>query len=202
MPVLTPHLFNTAVDDVWAKAQADFAKDHFVYGHLIGVSRQVAMCHFAQAGTIEDANRLTNSGITPIPTGPWHSHALMIEQGLRSHDAVAAIWVGEAWTTSDRAGLESLTGGPAPSEHPLRDEFVYVYATWPRARIHRLHAMRIERGKKVGDTPRLEPFPPDSPLGATLNSETVSEGSGARPDEHVVIFGWVNDLLPQPPKAK
>lgn len=192
MPVLTPQLFNTAVDDVWAKAQADFTKDHFVYGHLIGVSRQVAMCHFAQARTIEEANRLTASNVIPIPVGPWQTHATLIEQELRRHDAVAAIWVGEAWTTSDQAGLESLTGGPAPSEHPLRDEFVYVYATWPRARIHRLHAKRIERGKKVGDTPRLESFPPDSALSRTLDDTTSGE--------QVFIFGWVNTLLPRPPQ--
>lgn len=194
MPVLTPDLFNAAVDDVWAKAQADFTKDHFVYGHLIGLSRQVAMCHFAQAGTVEEASRFTDSGIVPIPPGPWQTHALMIEQTLRGHDAVAAIWVGEAWTTSDHAGLESLLGGPPPSEHPLRDEFAYAYATWPRARIHRLHAMRIDRGKKVGDTPRLEPFPPGSALDTTLEGVPDS-----RRDAQVTIFGWVNDLLPQPP---
>lgn len=190
MSVLTPQLFNAAVDDVWAKAQRDFEQSHFVYGHLIGVSRQAAMCHFAQATTIEDANRFTERNIIPVPGGPWQASAGLIEQELRSHEAVAAIWIGEAWTTTGRAGIESLTGGPSPSEHPLRDEFVYAYATWPRARLHRLHALRIERGKKVGDTPRLEPFADDSDFHATTCNPS---------DEQVFVFGWVDDLLPQPP---
>lgn len=190
MTVLTPQLFDHAVSDVWTRAQENFHRDHFVYGHLIGISREVRMCNLAQAGTPEEIARMEASGITPVPPGPWQDHLGLVDATLRANGSVAAIWVGEAWTVSDIAAVDALATGTPPSEHPFKDEFVFVHATWPRARIHRLKVMRINRGKKGGDTPVLEAFPPGHPF----NDDTPAAG------QTVVMFGWLGDLLPQPPQ--
>jgi hypothetical protein len=186
--VLTPQLFHAAVDDVWAKAQTDFANSHFVYGHLIGVSREVSMCNLAQAGTDEERSLLQGRGITPVPPGSWQDSAGLIAATLARNNSVAAIWLGEAWTVSDLAAAETIVRGTRAGDHPMRDEMVYVYATWPRARLQRAHFARINRGKKGGDTPVLEPVPDDHPMHADRQAGT-----------QVFLFGWLDDLLPQPP---
>lgn len=199
MAVLTPQLFDAAVRDVWARAQDNFHHDHFVYGHLIGISREAQMCHLAQAGTPEEIARMEGGGITPVPPGPWQHHLGLVDATLRANGSVAAIWVGEAWTVSDTAAVDALVTGTPPSEHPFKDEFVFVHATWPRARIHHLSAMRINRGKKNGDTPVLEAFPSGHPLNDDAASATQRD-QNRRP--MVVMFGWLGDLLPQPPTKR
>lgn len=211
MAVLTPHLFNAAVDDVWAKAQADFARSHFVYGHLIGVSRDVTMCNIAQAGTEEEHAAMRGRGITSIPPGAWRKHESLIATTLAANNSVAAIWLGEAWTTSGQAGIETMVRGTRPSDHPLRDEMVYVYATWPRARLHRFHFARINRGKLGGQTPVLEDVPDDHPLATPPPNERTSNPTHSQTGKQtsnqtgnpaaVLMFGWIDDLLPQPPSA-
>lgn len=200
MPVLTPQLFHAVTADVWAKAQADFAKDGYVYGHLIGISREVTMCSLAQAGTDEERARLAASGMTALPPGPWRESADLIADTLRRNNSVALIWVGEAWTVSDLpSAVDVLSGGARPAEQPLRDEMVYTYATWPRARLTQSHFARIDRGKRVGDTPTLEPFRDDHPLNEPVGAQgSTAAASGVQ----LFMFGWLDALLPQPPAKK
>ena len=200
MAVLTPQLFHDAIDDVWAKAQADFAASHYVVGHLIGFSRDVTMCNIAQAGTPDEITSMQAIGITPIPPGPWQHHLGLIDATLRTNGSVAAIWLGEAWTVSGDAALDVLTSDTSPSQHPFKDEFVYLYATWPRARIHRLRTMRIDRGKLGGTTPVLEAFPDGHPMNAnTFRGSTATDDQQRDESQSVAMFGWLADLLPQPP---
>lgn len=182
MAKLTRPMFLTAVDDVWGGVQASFARDQRIHSHLIALDAKAEMKYFL-SGADPDDRQLVAKGIVGVP-GPWHEHLPLLAAEFHAHRAVAALLVAEAWWTTGEAALETVRMDIAPSEHPLKDEIVFVVGLWPREYAARSRYAVIDRGDgrqppRLGESQSFE---------STIGDSNVA----------TVLATWLTELLPRP----
>lgn len=177
MPKLTRENFLLGVEDLWRLAQKNLAKDKYVHGMVIGLdsmSRWTTM----MISDADHAPSLAKRDVVPI-VGTWIENLDLIRSEFASRKIVAAMHVSEAWVTSGQYAVDTVRMDIMPSEHPMKDEIVFVMGCWPREFAWVWHRALIERDAR-GENPR--------PVGhETITDMTLD-----------TVGSWLYEALPQP----
>lgn len=174
MPKLTRAKFVESLDSLWAGAQANFAKDHTLHGHMVALDPMGRQKYFLN---VPEDEEIARRGIIAVP-GPWREHLDLLAREFTAHKAVAAIIIGEAWLSSGEAATDVLSANMWPHEHPLSDEIVFVAGFWPREYVANGYQARIIRDDH-GEHPHL-------------TGHTRIDG-----DQAAYVGYWILDLLPK-----
>ena len=121
---------------------------------------------------------------TMVVPGPFRDFQDEIREAFAQRSVQAALFCGEAWTfppEDPEVVKRHVLEGLMPSQHPNRQEIVFLSMHWPRGGIGSLSAWRIVR----------------PPTGAYLRP--LVEEKGTDPQNILTFFSsWVDEVLPQP----
>lgn len=160
--------------------QANMRQHGAIYTMLFGIDargQQVA------AVMPDDVADLVAGPTTVGISEPFRDHQGDIAEVFTKRGAQAAMFYGEAWTFPEEdpdAALEHLRSGLMPSEHPNRQEIVFLSLHWPLGGVSWLETWRIVR------TPGESYLRP-----RTRQLEAIQ-------DPLSFISGWIEETLPQP----
>lgn len=117
--------------------------------------------------------------------GPFRDFQDVIQKAFAERSIQAALFWGEAWTfppEGPEAIKRHVREGLMPSQHPNRQEIVFLSTHWPRGGIGSMSVWRIVR-------------PPTGPY-----LRPLWEHKDGDPANNILTFvsSWVDEVLPQP----
>lgn len=186
--VLTTEHLDARITSMIRAADKKIGTDGFVAGGLYGLRPSGDDPFIALAVSREVADEPTRdpSGVWLVPA-PLRHNAPWVAYQFGALGVVAAVQIGEYWTFApeDRQALEDFIAGrgvPA-SEHPNRQEGVFVAATWPAGGYSRAVTRRIVR---AGGRAYLRPWPTGAESVPDDAPDAILDG----------VVSWLEQCLP------
>lgn len=153
-----------------------------VLDSLVGLSRQGEPILML----VPEGTAAQDLGMEAIEVpGPFRDFQPAIREAFRARDIQAAVLWGEAWTFppgDEEAMSRHVKEGLMPSEHPGRQEIVFLSVHWPLGGVGWMSCWRIVR----------------APTGAYLRPLFERAGQADASSPITVLSSWVDDVLPQP----
>jgi len=116
--------------------------------------------------------------------GPFRESEDEIRSEFAARDIQAALFWGEAWAfppNDDNAVTRYLAEGYLPSQHPAREEIVFLSAHWPLGGVGWLSTWRVDR----------------RPSGDSLVS-LLQHAADDNASPLAIVSSWVDSALPNP----
>lgn len=188
--LITPSYLDALTERWIATADRNLRKDGYLIGTIFGFSQTGESCAIVQDDTDTSGNilKVKNEPFYQVG-GPLRDHQREIAEILQGHKSVAAIFIGEFWTFPDAAASAAYfaESGPSPSQHPQRQEGIFVTAHYPLAGYSRAISRRIVR------TPNNEVYTREWDEGSAFRQFLASEESAT-----TFMTSWIEECLPQP----
>lgn len=188
--LITPNYLDALADRWIITADRNLRRDGHLVGTIFGFSQAGESCAIVQddndsSGAIY---KVRNEPFYQV-RGPLRDHQAEITEILKEHQCVAAIFIGEFWTFPDEAASRAYFNedGPSPSQHPQRQEGIFVTAHYPLGGFSKALSRRIVR------TPHNEVYTREWDQGSAFHKFASDKESLT-----TFMTSWIEECLPQP----